>query len=158
MARSASTQNSRLRNGPYLPEAATSGQSGSMNLPPHGSDDDPFKYSEHEVEIADDCIALAEATLAAHTPGLAARLQSSPEASGAAMLVSRRMLAGELPHDVAQIASGLIGHARDQRWPNWRDGLPERPPAKSCPSCATEMPGSFKRSWQWCPACGSALG
>lgn len=128
-----------------------------MTLPPHGSKDDPFTYSERQVVLADDCIELAEATLAAHAPALAARLESSPEASGVGTLLSRRMLAGELSHNVERIASGLIGQAQDQRWPNWRDGLPKPPTRPPCPSCATQFPMNFKRSWNWCPACGAQL-
>lgn len=129
-------------------------------IAPHGSPEDPFSYSKRQVEIANDCIALAESTLATLTPQIATRLQSSREASGAGILVTRRMLAGELPHLTAQIANGLIGQAQDLRWPNWRDGIPERPTPKPkpCPSCDTQMPPNFHASWQWCPACGNALG
>lgn len=118
---------------------------------------DPVELDEHESELEKHCIELAESALATHTPDLARSLSSSREASGVCMSILVRSLAGKIPYNTARIAENLAGHTQDVLWPDWREGIPERPVRAPCPSCATEIPTNFKLSWQWCPACGSEL-
>jgi hypothetical protein len=114
------------------------------------------RTTKRELELANECVAAAESALATLMPDLAGRLASSPEACGVAMLITGRQLADNIPYYTSQIAGGLVHEALELRWPNWRDGIP-LPPSRVCPSCQTELSHGFKRSWQWCPACGNAL-
>jgi hypothetical protein len=123
----------------------------------HDAHMSPVELNEHEAEVASYCISLAESVLANLTPDVSSRLDSSREASGVVMAIVHRERSGEIPYATSRIASCLVGHATDKRWPDWRDGIPIMPPPMVCSACATELPISFQRSWQWCPVCGAAL-
>ena len=114
-------------------------------------------YTDAEIEIADRCVDLAETFLGTHTPDIADRFGSSREASGAFMSITTRQLSGEIPDSTARIAAGLAAQAHDERWPDWRDELPDLPVGRTCPACSLEMPLTFRNTWSWCPACGHAL-